>query len=150
MEVPFGADVPEEFDVCAVLGVNYEIRIRSTVCRVVYLLSNRQRKELFIRGSEIQIAIPAPIFEVDLVEYVEEVFAADVRPTIRSAVEDVVIVRPTSQRSGETLTEVLGAIQPDKVAEEHAERGDLLVTIEVIVVTLCQLETPRNRARSIQ
>lgn len=117
---------------------------------MVYLLSNRQRKELFIRGSEIQIAIPAPIFEVDLVEYVEEVFAADVRPTIRSAVEDVVIVRPTSQRSGETLTEVLGAIQPDKVAEEHAERGDLLVTIEVIVVTLCQLETPRNRARSIQ
>jgi hypothetical protein len=34
-----------------------------------FRLSNRQRKELMIRGAELRIAIPAPAYEYDAAEY---------------------------------------------------------------------------------
>lgn len=96
-----------------------------------YRLSNRQRKELLVRGAELRIALPAPPEDADALAWSREVLPRDVAHMIVSADETELLVEPTIQvRRPETLTELLGAIVPETQARAWG------VCVAAIVVTL--------------
>lgn len=78
---------------------------------MTYLLSNRQRKELMVRGRRLDLAIPSPLHKVpDLVEWAKAVLPTDVHQYVRSAERQAIVVTPRIDGTHETLTDVLGAI----------------------------------------
>lgn len=79
--------------------------------KTIYVLSNRAKKELLIRGAPILLALPAPpVLVDDPLDWAKSVLPADLRADAVEAVEQEVFVQP--RRSGEaaTLTALLGDI----------------------------------------
>lgn len=108
-----------------------------------YHLSNRQRKELMVRGAELRIAIPAPMDQ----DYDELAFARaalavqDIRDDwIVAAEEETLAISPTG--SGEGLDELLGGFTDDPAIYS--------VPTVCVVATLCISDRPRHRDEKIQ
>lgn len=101
--------------------------------KVVYLLSNRQRKDLLVRGAPIELALPAPPIKIDdPVNWARTMLPQDVRQYVTEARLDLVRVA-LGNRSDAGLTSIIGEI---------VERIDRL-TIGVSVVRV--LLTPAAR-----
>lgn len=80
-----------------------------------YLLSNKQRKELMVRGRRLDLALPLPQHPVaDLVEWAQSVLPQDLRQYVRSARRATVMAAPKIGASQDTLTDVLGTIVHEK------------------------------------
>jgi len=116
----------------------------------IYRLSNAQRKELYIRGKALCIAIP-----LDSRQWREVArdaigsaakFLPDVDETIQSAEEGIVdVLRPLrSTGAPKTLTDALGAIatEADATNEWHQ-----IVRMSVLIVWLSHGESRHQAAR---
>lgn len=113
--------------------------------KITYHLSSGQRKELLVRGRPITLLLPVPPIEIDdPVDWARSVLPADLRPLVRSAAEEEVLVSPHSMRArrAENLTELLGAIVGESVRA-------WLVTMIVVRVELSPAE-PRGKALPAQ
>lgn len=109
---------------------------------VIYHLSNRQRKELLVRGVRLRIALPVPPHDVDdPLDWARSVLASDVRDLAVQADECELAVAAI-RSPGDTLTSHLGAI-----VSEDDDR--LIQYVAAIVVTL-EPANPRHDAHSVQ
>lgn len=107
-----------------------------------YYLSNRQQKELLIRGASIRIALPVPDQDIDdTLSWARSVLPPDLRPLSREAVEDEVRVSPLFSGSRGTLTEALGHIT--------ANPADWTIGVAVVIVRLAP-DKPRTRDDGVQ
>lgn len=109
----------------------------------VYQLSNRQKKELLIRGRAIEVAIPATPALCGL----DDPYNADLRDWAAARLEGVdreyikraelidVVVEPPTR--GEGLTAILGVIT-------EAAPHRLQLVISIVAVELCAIARPRH------
>lgn len=85
-----------------------------------YRLSNRQRKELLVRGQQLTILLPASADTSDDTsarEWAARLLPDDVAPLIHSAEWGEAIVTPSHDRTG--LSSVLGRILAEEEAARH-------------------------------
>lgn len=109
---------------------------------VLYHLSNRQRKELLVRGAELSLALPVPLHPVDdPLDWARSVLPTDLRDLAVSADEEEVFVNPDCPPGG--LAGLIGALVPEP------DGATYVITVAVIVVTL-QPATCRRRGSKIQ
>lgn len=85
-----------------------------------YRLSNRQRKELLVRGQQLTILLPASADTSDQTparDWAARLLPPDVAPLVHSADWDEAIVTPTRDRAG--LSRILGRILAEGDAAQH-------------------------------
>lgn len=85
-----------------------------------YRLSNRQRKELLVRGQQLTILLPASADTSDETparEWAARLLSDDVAPLVHSAEWGEAIVTPSTAQAG--LGAVLGQIVPEEDAAQH-------------------------------
>jgi len=100
---------------------------------IKYHLSNRQRKEIFVRGAELTIALPLPIEDCDdVLAWARSVLGDVDSQDIAEAREDEVVVRATV-RAESGLPKLLGKIVRD---EERRAPGEWHYAAAVILVTV--------------
>lgn len=99
---------------------------------IIYLLSNRQRKDLLVRGTELQIALPVPPHEIDdPTDWAKSVIPSDLRDMVfGSAEETEVYVRALKKDLRDDLTSHFGEIY------EEPDADSLMLTIVAVVITL--------------
>jgi len=96
-----------------------------------YTLSNRQRKELLVRGTVLRIALPAPLeHDVDPDVFARSVLG-EIAEYVSNAVEDEIVVSPRILPH-KTITDVLGSIVDPKTIGP----GKWTICLPVIVVEL--------------
>lgn len=97
---------------------------------VMYHLSNRQRKELLVRGTQLRLALPVPPHAVDDPrDWAASVLTTDVRDMVTEAEETELTVSAIRRTANDQLVSHLGEIlDPDC--------GQYLLTVVVILVTL--------------
>jgi hypothetical protein len=108
-----------------------------------YHLSNRQAKDLYVRATQLIVALPFPGGEDDdPLTYARRVLA--VEPSVIASVEEAEIehVIPVVP-SGDGLTRVLG-----KIVDGHEDGQPTIVSV-VVLVTL-RYGTPRHISRYVQ
>lgn len=97
---------------------------------VIYHLSGRQRKDLLVRHTSLQIALPVPPHAVDdALDWARSVLPTDLREMATSAEERELTVAAIRGGDPELLTTHLGAIVGPEVAT-------YVQTVVAIVVTL--------------
>lgn len=107
-----------------------------------YELSDRQRKEILVRGSQLRIALPVPPYDLeDPLVWARDVLPADIRQLAISAEEAEIAVKAMRTTTAvPTLTSHLGEIVED---DTHM----YCQTVVVVVVTLrpqhCRRDFPR-------
>ena len=102
--------------------------------RIVYTLSNRQRKELFVRSRPLDLALPAPPLDElpDPAAWARSVLPPDVAALVRSAEETEVLVAPQpADTAPATLNDLLGEIR-----EAGGTGGRWCVWVAVVAVRL--------------
>jgi hypothetical protein len=110
-----------------------------------FKLSNRQRKELGERGSELQIAIPHPAHDVEPLEYARQ--SIDV---LGRWIHDAEVIELTVQpmfgsvASSDVLPTCFGQI----LHEDEDGTGLLTYQVVAVVATICQTKKPRHRLRT--
>jgi hypothetical protein len=123
----------ERFAAALLLQVAVEGAQRRGPMKIIYLLSNSQKKDLFIRNLAVHIAIPPPPIEVDdLVDWARTMFPTDLRERITAAEEIEVAVAPRDPRErrvARSLSDLLGAFPGDD------GRRRWLVTMIVVQVS---------------
>src|ERR1035437_5569199 len=102
--------------------------------KTIYYLSNRQKKELLVRGRSLQIALPAPPVEVrDPLDWARSVFPTDLRALVRSAESVELNVGPgvgiaANKAQAVSLAELIGAIC------EQGECPFLICVVAIVAV----------------
>lgn len=103
---------------------------------VIYRLSNAQAKELLVRGTELQIALPVPPHEVaDPLAWARSALEPQIAELCVEAEETELSVAALRKPTPRTLADHLGHIHHDGSPQQ------LLQTVVVILVTL----RPRQR-----
>lgn len=102
---------------------------------ITYHLSNHQRREILVRGTELRIALPAPPkMPGGAKEWAKSVLESDIAGLVTVAEETELWVNPNSLVDG--LTGLIGEItEPSPTA--------FVICVVAIVVTL----TPTNKRR---
>jgi len=97
-----------------------------------YRLSNRQQKELLIRGQQLTIAVPAP--DTDDADF-ERAFAERSLPEVSEHITDawVQLLRVALPGTGDGISRLLGTIISPHTIASHSQ---IEVSIEVVIITL--------------
>lgn len=101
--------------------------------RPQYRLSNRQLKELLVRGQSLRILLPAAADssdDDDPVEFARERLPEQLQPLVSGAAWEEVAVAPTPHSPG--LTGVLGALIS---YEQSLEQWHYLITVCAVTLT---------------
>lgn len=107
-----------------------------------YRLSNRQRKELLVRGQQITIAIPANADDEDAVAFAKSSLPEDELCVSDAEWDEIAVLLTTGATDG--LTGVIGEIKTNQSGV-----GKLTIYVMVCVVTLTPPSRPRGKIGGI-
>lgn len=108
-------------------------------------LSQRQRKDLTVRGAALRIAIPHPWYEIEsnLLDWARDQIQVDDRQWIRSA--EIAEITTTPNPSMEGAVGMFGQICHDT---DQLDSDAITTQIVAVVVTIIGTKSPRHNTRT--